>query len=913
MKNNIIFDSLMLLVLLTLLIPLNSGCRKKQITERIDYNKKSTDKPVQAKRNDEFPALAEELLKKQDFDGLYSLIVKELKNSDGDSLVYSYLGVYFQVKKQGQKAREAFEKALKMNPYNELAKEELSNLILKEARMKAEEISDPEVFRAVVADLKTACSVHPGNKETAKFLSEIYYLKGEEFFKKDGLKEARDFLEKSLEYNNSSYNSVITLSQIELKERGKQGLYLLLNDIKKKYPDNKAPDAIFREIKYDEDKLESGEDFFNDIREKKDIASESFEKIKSTSLFEQGTYYLEKKRWSKAVDCFSKALTVNPGNSREIYYYLAKAYFSLGLLSNARFYLDELKKQGELDLDQSLLGIDIDIKNKKNDESLVTLKELMSRYPDNEGIKTRIFEIHLAKGEYPQVIAELEKILSAYPNNSNALELMGLAYAKQGNYDSALPYWNRLLIIEPDSAKTYYNKGIIDVKRRNFMEAIINFSLATKFEPENPLYIYSLGLTFRQNGMIKESTEIWTDLLKRFPSSKFAGRVDQIIKSDSGSMDMLANTKNADFSDANKIFQEGFISLKIGEYDQARKSFEKVLKINPENIYSNKAMSELMGKTGSWVEELAYGLKTLMLDPKENGVHKFIGQGYMNLGLTSDAKPYLTKAVSFNDMDMEVLKTMASCHLLDKEEELARKYIARISSIYGGTAMAQNEINSIADIVRNVSLPSGREEIMIRKRLIKKFLELEIYEVLLHEILRVENLYSEYFRSIDEAGNSARVPGSYEDFDENGRRIGMTSETEVAVEDKIYDIDVFNIKVEALFNLERFKDIIVLSRRNQSAFENSLEIKYFLAESYLKGELLDQSKQLFESIFSRLKEKNEFYGKVARGIGIIAELNNDIELSIDYLKKAIPFLKDEEKAELRTKLEGLKNKLVKKM
>ncbi|MCK5686720.1 tetratricopeptide repeat protein [bacterium] len=906
--NNKRILSFSIVLLLSILVVLTTGCRKKRITERIDYIKKPVAQSDVEEKVSGFPAQAEEYLKNQDYENLYKLIRNELKKSKGDSLVYSYLGVYYNFKKKSLKATKAFEKALKMNPYNELAKEQLSKLFFNEANLRVDEIEDPVVFNSIIFDLKKACQINPANKAATKLLSEMLYRKGESLFKQDELKGSQEYLRKSLEYNNSNYNSVITLSQIHLKEKGKQGLYRFLNSIKTKYPTNQAPDVIMNEIKYDEDKLDSGEEFFNEMRVKKDYTFDNFEQIKSTNLYEKGTYYLGKKKWSKAVDYFSRALTVNPGNSREIYFYLAKAYFSLGFISKARYYLDELKKHGDLNLEQKLLEIDIEIKKKKYDESLNKLNQLKASFPENELIQTKIFEIQLKKGAYRQVIEELNKILATSPNNADALELMGLAYAKQRNFDRALPYWERLLIVEPDNAKTYYNKGIVYVKRRNFMEAIINFSLASRFEPENPLYLYSLGLTFRQNGMMNESTEVWTELIKKFPSSKYANKVNRIIKSDSGSVDMFSKVKGASFSDANKIFQEGFISLRIGDYVKAKERFEKVLKINPENIKSNKAMSELMGKIGNWVEEVSYALKAIQLDKKIKGVHKYIGHGYIYLGLVSDAKPFLTQAISHNDMDWEALKMMACAHLLEGEEELAEKYISRIQQIYGNSSLSEREITSIREAVKTITIPQEREEITIRKKLIKKFLELEIYENLLFEVRRVENLYTEYFRKLEGETEPVAVVGSYEDFSEKL----MTKEVEPVVEEKIYDLDIFHYKIEALYNLEKFQDIITHAARNKSVFDNSLEMRYYLAESFLKGEMLDQSKELFESVFKQLKQRNEFYARVARGIGIIAELNDDVKTAIQYFKKAIPFLKDEEKAEIRIRLEGLKNKFAKK-
>ncbi|MHC4664201.1 MAG: tetratricopeptide repeat protein [Planctomycetota bacterium] len=83
-------------------------------------------------------------------------------------------------------------------------------------------------------------------------------------------------------------------------------------------------------------------------------------------------------------------------------------------------------------------------------------KELQ-KHPDNYGTLSRIADLHLTRGQYPEAISALEEIIRIFPEDEYYYRQVGRIYHEWGKMEKALKYYRKSLKLEPgdDSLRRY--------------------------------------------------------------------------------------------------------------------------------------------------------------------------------------------------------------------------------------------------------------------------------------------------------------------------------------------------------------------------------------------------------------------------------------------------------------------------
>lgn len=180
------------------------------------------------------------------------------------------------------------------------------------------------------------------------------------------------------------------------------------------------------------------------------------------------------------------------------------------------------------------------------------------RYQYNLGLT------YMNSSQLDLAIKHLKQSLSLEPNNHLALNALGLTYTMKGNFEESVKYLTECLKINPTLTEAQNNLGVAYQELKLFDKAeelFILASLDTQYiSRENPFYNLA-RLYFTQN--------------------KFQDALFQVQKS--------LEIKH-DFFFA--LFHEGLIFSKLDQLDNAIRSFETALEINPNDVDLNFNLAE---------------------------------------------------------------------------------------------------------------------------------------------------------------------------------------------------------------------------------------------------------------------------------------------------------------------------------
>ncbi len=172
--------------------------------------------------------------------------------------------------------------------------------------------------------------------------------------------------------------------------------------------------------------------------------------------FRKGQEAYEAKNYDKAIDCFEKAIVLNPMFAA-IYHLLGNAYFRKGVL----------------------------------DEASAKYKQAITINPTYSAAYFNLAFVYHRKGMVDEAITEYKKVIAFDHHNAEAHFNLGLSYSKKGLLDEAISEYKEALKIDPDYPFAHYNLGrAYQMKGRKDPE----------FRSLAPIHYYKAGLLFLKQG-----------------------------------------------------------------------------------------------------------------------------------------------------------------------------------------------------------------------------------------------------------------------------------------------------------------------------------------------------------------------------------------------------------------------------
>lgn len=265
----------------------------------------------------------------------------------------------------------------------------------------------------------------------------------------------------------------------------------------------------------------------------------------------RGTELMDQGRLDAALDCYQKALRLDPN--------LAEAMYCTG-----NIWLLQRNPEQAAFWYKKTLGIRPDHVNALNhlgsafnemaqyDSARACFKRVVTLEPKFAEAQFNLALMFKNKGNYEAAIACYRQALQQNPLLVEAHYSLGIALQHQGRYQEAAASLQNAIHIAPDFAEAHYNLGLTFFNRSRLAEAEASYRKALEIKPDFPEAFNNLGLLFKDRNALSEATGCYQKALGLNP-------------------DMVEAQYNM-----------GIALQMLGRYDEGRQYFAQALNINPE-------------------------------------------------------------------------------------------------------------------------------------------------------------------------------------------------------------------------------------------------------------------------------------------------------------------------------------------
>jgi predicted O-linked N-acetylglucosamine transferase (SPINDLY family) len=171
----------------------------------------------------------------------------------------------------------------------------------------------------------------------------------------------------------------------------------------------------------------------------------------------------------QAVDCYERALTLDPDN--------AEVHNNLGLA---------MAMQGGLD------------------RAVVHFERALALDPDNAQVHNNLGNAYRAQERTDQAIPHYERALALKPDDALVHNNLGLALAAQGRNDQSMVHHVRALALDPDYAEAHYNLGSVLALEGKTDQALAHYERALALDPDYAEVHNNLGNVLMLQGRIDQ-------------------------------------------------------------------------------------------------------------------------------------------------------------------------------------------------------------------------------------------------------------------------------------------------------------------------------------------------------------------------------------------------------------------------
>lgn len=228
-------------------------------------------------------------------------------------------------------------------------------------------------------------------------------------------------------------------------------------------------------------------------------------------------------------------------------------------------------------------------------------------------------------------ITSLSEVIRLSPSDPLAYNMRGAAYAKAGNLSAALADFNMAIQLNPGYAQAYANRALVHRTARRYGEALrdygraieINpaydlayvgrgnvhrdmnnvpaalddFAAAIRLAPGDPTAYHNRGVIYQRQGNHAFAIQDFTGAIERNASepAPFVGRATSYLATNypKGALEDLDLALNYDNRNADAWFKRGIACEQLHQIDEAKRSYQASLRIEPQNQAAREALVRL--------------------------------------------------------------------------------------------------------------------------------------------------------------------------------------------------------------------------------------------------------------------------------------------------------------------------------
>ena len=312
--------------------------------------------------------------------------------------------------------------------------------------------------------------------------------------------------------------------------------------------------------------------------------------------FSQAKIYESKADYTKAVDEFEKAISID-SQSSQMRIEFARVLLKIGNVNHA---IQQCEKATEL--------------NPSDSASHFLLAQIYSNLSNMDGVPTPLSE---KQDNINRAILEFEQTVELDPEHFEAFFYLGQLHLEMKNYQSSLDSFSQCLQLRPSVVPAYLLKSKAYRGLNNLEAASRVLEQARKYDETNIEMVRELGQLYESSKEYEKASNLYENFLKVVENPEIEFRYALVLSQQERLFEagfILQRLSNNDPDNLRLKILLGEVLKRRKSYVDASKVFRQVLEVEPNNFTANFRLAESLARVGERKEAIEILLHMLEIN-----------------------------------------------------------------------------------------------------------------------------------------------------------------------------------------------------------------------------------------------------------------------------------------------------------
>ena len=308
----------------------------------------------------------------------------------------------------------------------------------------------------------------------------------------------------------------------------------------------------------------------------------------------QANALMEKGNVDTAIDCYKKAIELNP-NFADAYNNMGNLWAHTGDLKAAiNCYEQAIKINPNFAAAYNNLGLSL-MEQGAAELAINSYKQAIKIKPNHAQAYSNLGNALNSQGDKKAAIDSYKQAIKIKPNHADAYNNMGNVLRSQGDATSALASYKKVLEINPAHAGVHNNIGLAHIDEGDAVAAVISYKEAINIDPAYAEAHSNMGMALQIEGELEAAIASYKQAIHLNPSHNGAYNNMGNAQRDKGDLDAALDS----YKQAIKINPDsagthnnmGNILRDKGELGLAMNSYKQAIKIKPDFVEARMTLA----------------------------------------------------------------------------------------------------------------------------------------------------------------------------------------------------------------------------------------------------------------------------------------------------------------------------------
>ncbi len=299
-----------------------------------------------------------------------------------------------------------------------------------------------------------------------------------------------------------------------------------------------------------------------------------------------------------------------------------------------------------------------------------------------------------------------------------------LALERQGDNAAAEAAWKLCLESDPSNPEVYAHMGLVEARQEHYKEAVPLYRMALKLGPEISSVKLNLGLALFKSGELKQSIELFTELLNSQPlDSPQAIRLTTLLGMAHYGLgehaEAIPYLKDAAAADAQNLELKLVLAhscLWSKQYQCVLDAYHEILALDPNSAEAHMLAGEALDAKKDRAGAIQEFRAAIQANPNEPGVHLNLGYLLWAQSQFREAKAEFQTELDNSPNDAQAMTYLADAEVHLNQREAAQLLLEKASKIESGIALIHLDLGIVYS-------DSGRRDDAVRELKLAETLE----------------------------------------------------------------------------------------------------------------------------------------------------------------------------------------------